>query len=145
MTKGIIKLTIDYPQLYRFGFSETDDIATVVNWQRGKREFINLTDGRKYFFAEPLYDATLPSLRFDYFVACNCKLSIQRAIRTTIYAPICVLTIDSAIRTTILIEPDWQSGVTSAEEIPDINDTDWSSGITTECTLTIASAKRTTA
>lgn len=87
-TKVHIQLQIDAPNLYRFGYSETDDVLSVVNWQIGNPIFYDVKDGLKYFFAENLYNKSIPIIRLSRTVMCAaCKLEIG-TIRLVLSEPL---------------------------------------------------------
>lgn len=55
-----LKLNIQRGKIkqYQFGYSQTNDINTVVNWQTGNNTFKNVTEGTYYIFAKPLNGST---------------------------------------------------------------------------------------
>ena len=139
MTSLTIEMEVNYPKLYKFGYSTTNNIDTVQNWQIGNNRFTQVTNGRKYLFAVHLRDAFAPTLVSDILVSCNCGLVIY-SVTKTLRAD-CQLHINSITKTLRLIESDWSSGETTEQN--DTTETDWSSGETTECSLKINSITKT--
>lgn len=151
-------MEVDYPKLYKFGYSSTNDIETVRNWQTGNNRFTNVLDGRKYLFAVHLRDAFAPTIVSEILVTCNCGLMIYSVTKTLRAA--CELRINSVAKTLRAAEqtetdwssgetteendgtePDWSSGETTAEN--DAPETDWTDGETTACSLKINSVTKT--
>ncbi|MES2517502.1 MAG: hypothetical protein V4585_05320 [Bacteroidota bacterium] len=125
-TRVDINLAIDAPNLYRFGYSETDDVLTVVNWQIGNPTFYNVTNGVKYFFVENIYNNDLPVIRLSRTIACDCSLEIDTIIREI----------------TEPLNTDWEDVQTSEEAVTNPLSTDWEDVQTTECSLEIDTITR---
>jgi hypothetical protein len=53
---------------YEFGYSETDDIAMVMNWQTGNNIFLAIDDGNYYVFARLIGSASF----IRHIVTVNC-------------------------------------------------------------------------
>jgi hypothetical protein len=155
MTSLTIEMEMDYPKLYRFGYSSVNDIDTVKNWQTGNNRFTNVLNGRKYLFAVHLRDAFAATITSDILVSCNCGLMIYSVIKTQ--RADCQLQINSITKTLRLLavtetdwstgetiaqddetEPDWISGETTAQTAQsDVPEIEWTDGETTECSLKI--------
>ncbi|WP_304234810.1 hypothetical protein [Jiulongibacter sediminis] len=64
-------------QHYSFGWSLTDDISTVVNWQEGDNVFLDLDDGKYYVFAKPVNGNEDDYLRIPIVIGDDdCQLQI---------------------------------------------------------------------
>ena len=136
MTALTIEMEVDYPKLYRFGYSSTNDIETVQNWQIGNNRFENVLNGRKYLFAVHLRDAFAPTIVSDILVICHCGLMIYSVTKTL--KANCELRINSITKTLRPVEQaetDWSSGETTEQN--DGPETDWISGETIACVLKI--------
>lgn len=70
-TRVAIHLKFEAPGLYRFGYSTTDKMEDVSNWQNGNPIFQNVGDGDKYFFAENLYIDDVPILKLKQTINCG--------------------------------------------------------------------------
>jgi hypothetical protein len=128
MTSLTIEMEVDYPKLYKFGYSNTNDIETVQNWQIGNNRFIRVPNGRKYLFAVHLRDAFAPTLVSEILVSCNCELliySVTKTLRPAEQAE----------------ETDWSSGETTEQN--DAPESDWTDGETTACILKINTLTKT--
>lgn len=65
-----IKLKINAPNLYRFGYSKYNDVLTVTNWQASSF-FKDIPENPYYFFAENLYNPFAPIISKKADVFCG--------------------------------------------------------------------------
>jgi hypothetical protein len=65
-----VRLKINAPNLYRFGYSLYNDVMTVSNWQ-SSYFFKDIPEGPYYFFAENLYNAFAPVISKYAIVFCG--------------------------------------------------------------------------
>jgi hypothetical protein len=131
MTSLTIEMEVDYPKLYKFGYSGTNNIETVQNWQIGNNRFTNVLNGRKYLFAVHLRDPFATTLMSEVLVKCNCGLMIYSVTKTLVAG--CELRINAVTKTLRAMEQtetDWSSGENTEQN--DGTETDWNSGETTE-------------
>lgn len=79
---------------YQFGFSTTDDIATVTNWQIGNNTFLNVPDGTYYLFAKPINGSEDDYISLRIAASCStagCQIISNGIIDLT---PICQISTD---------------------------------------------------
>lgn len=132
-----VKLKINAPNLYRFGYSLYNDVLTVNNWQSSSF-FSDIPENPYYFFAENLYNPFVPILNKKAIVFCG-DLVFEIISMTEII-------LDNNV------DPDWEDIQTTYENQPDFAilamteiiiasanplDTDWTDEITIEADFAI--------
>ena len=99
-----LKLKINAPNLYRFGYSLSSDVLKVSNWQ-SSTFFRDIPENPYYFFAENLFNPFAPILSKKAIVFCGDL----------------VFEIVSMVEEIVdnYIDPNWEDFSTTYEDLPD--------------------------